>query len=392
MAQEKYGLFNSTEGDVRQYYAEDVAMAFKVFAIDGVSSFGTCLQVTAEGSTMRTLVGYGRAFVQGHYYNLIDDGNGVYAVTHSTASGLDRIDRIVLRFNRSANTITLVKLTGTPDSTPVAPSLTRDATVYEISLAQVYVRVGATEILATDITDERPNEDVCGAALPESIKFSQLWTALSLYAQGFDALRINADQTLTTSEKQMMLEKLGAQVALSGTSPLAVALGGTGVTTLKAIKNALGFTGEVADAVAVANGGTGAKTVAQARKNMGLGETSGAVPVANGGTGATTPSEARTNLGLGNLATRKILFGFMMVTVQAGSDVGWSAFSFSEQFKAGTTPVIVPFNASVVPQNKFVSSPPVSTTNSGGRIYVGLTDPATSATDVYCGYIAIGEA
>ncbi|HNX63487.1 MAG TPA: hypothetical protein PKN45_12665 [Candidatus Limiplasma sp.] len=392
MAQEKYGLFNSTEGDVRQYYAEDVATAFKVFAIDGVSCFGTCLQVTAEGSTMRTLVGYGRAFVQGHYYSLLDDGNGVYAVTHSAASGLDRIDRIVLRYNKTANTITLVKLSGTPASTPVAPSLTRDATAYEISLAQVRVRVGATQVLTTDITDERPNEAVCGAALPESIKFSQLWTALSLYAAGFDALRINSGQTLTTAEQLMMRTKLGAQQALSGENPLAVAVGGTGVTTLKAIKNALGLSGEIADAIAIANGGTGAKTAAAARNNLGLGNTAGAVPVANGGTGADNASSARTNLGLGNLAVRKIQFGFMNVTVLANNAVGWSAFSFPEAFKAGTTPVIVPFNASVVPQNKFVSSPPTNTTNTGGRIYAGLTEPVSSDTTVYCGYIAIGEA
>lgn len=50
--------------------------------------------------------------------------------------------------------------------------------------------------------------------------------------------------------------------------------------------------------ITVAQGGTGATTVAAARNALGLGNTSGAVPVANGGTGATTAANARTNLGL----------------------------------------------------------------------------------------------
>lgn len=51
-------------------------------------------------------------------------------------------------------------------------------------------------------------------------------------------------------------------------------------------------------AVPIASGGTGGKTVSEARKNLGLGETDGALPIANGGTGCTTASEARKALGL----------------------------------------------------------------------------------------------
>ena len=44
----------------------------------------------------------------------------------------------------------------------------------------------------------------------------------------------------------------------------------------------------IATPLPIASGGTGASTVAAARKNLGLGNTSGALPVANGGTGKTT--------------------------------------------------------------------------------------------------------
>lgn len=78
-----------------------------------------------------------------------------------------------------------------------------------------------------------------------------------------------------------------------------IANGGTGASTVAAARNNLGL-GNTSGAVPIANGGTGQTTVAAARNALGLGNTSGAVPIANGGTGATTVAGARNALGLGN--------------------------------------------------------------------------------------------
>lgn len=85
----------------------------------------------------------------------------------------------------------------------------------------------------------------------------------------------------------------------SGTLP--VARGGTGQTTVAAVRNAFGL-GNTTGAVPVANGGTGQTTVAAMRNAFGLGNTAGAVPVANGGTGQTTVAAMRNAFGLGNTA------------------------------------------------------------------------------------------
>lgn len=50
----------------------------------------------------------------------------------------------------------------------------------------------------------------------------------------------------------------------------------------------------------IANGGTGQSTIAAARNALGLGNTDGALPVANGGTGQTTVAGIRNAIGLGN--------------------------------------------------------------------------------------------
>lgn len=86
----------------------------------------------------------------------------------------------------------------------------------------------------------------------------------------------------------------------NATGTLAASHGGTGYTSLKATRNAMGL-GNTTGALPIANGGTGATTAAGARNALGLGNTTGALPVANGGTGATDASTARTNLGLGNV-------------------------------------------------------------------------------------------
>lgn len=65
----------------------------------------------------------------------------------------------------------------------------------------------------------------------------------------------------------------------------------------------------IEDVMSIAQGGTGATTVASARNALGLGNTSGAVPIANGGTGATTAADARTNLGLSTAVTGATISG-----------------------------------------------------------------------------------
>ena len=82
-------------------------------------------------------------------------------------------------------------------------------------------------------------------------------------------------------------------------------------------------------ALSIANGGTGATTVADARNALGLGNTSGAVPVANGGTGKTTHTSNSVLTGNGKSKLKNV----------ASADGALYATSANGAPKFGTLPI-----------------------------------------------------
>ena len=75
---------------------------------------------------------------------------------------LDRVDRIVLQFSKTANATSIVLKSGTPSAAAVAPAIVQTETVYELGLYTVSVPAGSTTILASHVTDTRMDETVCG--------------------------------------------------------------------------------------------------------------------------------------------------------------------------------------------------------------------------------------
>ncbi len=172
MAQKSY-FFDSVDHD-RIYTTADFARVFgAITGRDGVIyGYGDELTVS-PGSGMAVTVGTGAAFVQGRMLEVYDQAETLpIATAHGTNP---RIDRVVVRVDISTaqrRAYLAVKL-GTPAAEPAAPTLQQDATIWELSLAQVRIAAGATGITADDIIDERPNAEVCGyidePVTPESI-------------------------------------------------------------------------------------------------------------------------------------------------------------------------------------------------------------------------------
>jgi hypothetical protein len=152
------GFHNSINGD-RKYGADFFALFFGTLIANGVfPNPSTGLQVTAN-SNMTTSVKTGKGWINGYF--IVNDGD--YVLKHDNADGLlKRIDRVVMKLNHVKREIEVLIKKGTFASSPVAPTLQRDADAYELALADVLINNGVTQITQANITDQRLNSTLCG--------------------------------------------------------------------------------------------------------------------------------------------------------------------------------------------------------------------------------------
>lgn len=197
------GFFNSVNGD-RKYDAKRFAEYFASFIGNGVFlNPSDCLQVISNND-MTITVRPGKAWING--YILINDDD--YILEIEPADGvLNRIDRIVARYDVVDREIRLEVKKGTFASEPTAPDLQRDADAYELALADVYVAAGAVSISQSAITDLRLNTELCGIVhgvveqVDTTTLFNQYLTWLQEKKTQYDNDMIN-----WTSQKQAEFE------------------------------------------------------------------------------------------------------------------------------------------------------------------------------------------
>ena len=135
-----------------EYPSHEFAEYFAKFLTDGVYTQGGDMGLKVTMSGLTATIGAGFAFIRGYMYAHEAPLKTLTLSAASTIAGMDRIDRIVLRLDVSARTITAELKTGTAASSPVAPSLTKAGGVYEIPIARVLVKANAS---TGTVTDER---------------------------------------------------------------------------------------------------------------------------------------------------------------------------------------------------------------------------------------------
>jgi hypothetical protein len=130
----------------------DYSRLFREFQSTGVADGvgGNSLYTYADGTGMTVKVNSGFAIVRGHaIYSTATE-----VLTIAASGTASRVDRVVLKLDPAANSITLAVKTGAAGSTP--PALTQtDTGIYEMTLARVTVGANVTSISAASVQGER---------------------------------------------------------------------------------------------------------------------------------------------------------------------------------------------------------------------------------------------
>lgn len=211
-----YGFFDAqldTEGNYdRIYSAEQFAEYFHLIVANGVfPDPATQLQVVSSvPASMTVEVSSGFGWINGYYANNSSEHTLNIAVADSV---FPRIDAVVLRWVNSTRAMEFDVLTGTPNSTPTVPALTRSSDVYELMLAKIMVDAGATSISQSAITDTRADTSVCGwvTGAVQNIDATNLFAQFeTAFYEWFDDVKTSLEGDIATNLLNRIIKLEGA--------------------------------------------------------------------------------------------------------------------------------------------------------------------------------------
>lgn len=180
------------------------------------------------GTGMQVVAAIGQALVRGVFYE--NDAVKNLTIGAAPSVGNTRLDGIILRLDQTANTITLVVKAGTANNSGgILPILTQNETTWELLVGIVTVAAGTAAITTGMINQLRPS------------------TGLRVYPYADASNRPTPSEEVALgvniATKRLEMWAAAAWVNMFDfaniAGVLAVAQGGTGVTTLKALREAL---------------------------------------------------------------------------------------------------------------------------------------------------------
>ncbi len=172
----------------RAYSSDLIARILSRYFRNGVFLTDAGNLQVLQNEDMTVLVKEGAANINGRHF--LEESDRVLAVQGAEAT-LDRIDTVALRLNllQSALSIDLYVLKGTPAAAPVAPELTRNGSVWELGLANLFVARGVNTVTQQRITDTRLDSERCGvvASIVGDTDTSALYTQVQADLAAFRA-------------------------------------------------------------------------------------------------------------------------------------------------------------------------------------------------------------
>ena len=156
-----YGFFNAKNLD-RVYTAEHFTSYLSSIICDGIQdTYGECFSITPAGG-FQLRIGSGKAWIQGHYFQ--NDNGYILDLSQYADSSLPRYVTVGISCDtqESVRSVQIEVLAGTPAVAPFIPSFSNNDTKTTLTLCQVRVNGGSSGITASNITDCRDNEELCG--------------------------------------------------------------------------------------------------------------------------------------------------------------------------------------------------------------------------------------
>ena len=179
-----------------EYTAEQLRDVFSQYFGNGVFASDEGPYLVQAGTGMGVTVNPGSCMVQGAVCVETEETDVSVPAAHEA---LGRVDTVALRLDLGIDALKaeIVLLQGAPAAEPEHPALTRNATVWEMGLADISVHAGATSVSASQITDTRPDPDRCGWSAPYATLdttgfFAQLQAATD---EAVEAMQDALDQT-----------------------------------------------------------------------------------------------------------------------------------------------------------------------------------------------------
>ena len=209
------GFFNSVNGD-RVYNANHINGIFEGLITDGVyEAVGDKLAVQPSGG-MVIQIASGRGWCKKHWF----DNTTAYQMTLQPSDvTLNRWCAVCVRAddNDNVRSVTPTLKYSEYATTPVKPLPENSEKVKELILAYVYIRAGASEITASDITDCRGDESVCGwvTGLIEQLSTATLFTQWeAIFTDWFN----NLQDYINENTETMLVAALPTSVTVTLTS------------------------------------------------------------------------------------------------------------------------------------------------------------------------------
>lgn len=163
--------------------SEEFALFFNCLLRDGVYGKGMC--TVLAGSGMTATVGVGGMMIRGRFGYIVQEET----VTFDASTSNPRYDTVVLRrdLSSSVNNIVVAVVKGTANKNPQVPALTRDGTIWELGIANVYIPANASAVSQANITDTRLDSERCGlvAAVLTDIDTTGLYNQIQADMQQF---------------------------------------------------------------------------------------------------------------------------------------------------------------------------------------------------------------